>query len=261
MCYSIIIPTFNRSQLIQRSIDSVLLLFSGSNLEYEIIVVDDASVDNTKELIDEEYSEQIKSGILHYHYLKKNVGVTAAKNFGALSAKFERLIFLDSDDELINDLNALESECEMLDKYGLVFFRCVSFENGHLIGQPFEYGVLLNSKDYMDLRPFPECLPVIHQKVFEKISYSSELRGFEGILYMQHLFEGGLIYLSPKILRRYRQFGTDTISSSAKSKDRLAQLAKGSKALASLALNHRQFRFFVKYFCRFVYYSVRGFVS
>lgn len=258
--FSVIIPTYNRSYLLRNAVDSALKFFRHADCLYEIVIVDDCSTDDTHAVIFQNYEYELSCGLVNYYTLAENLGVTGAKNFGFANAKYDFLIFLDSDDELVGRFADMKEDCVQIKNNGIGFFRCSSLETNRLIGPSFVSAKLIGKKDYYNINPFPECLPVIHRKIFEKISYSTELRGFEGILYMRHLFEGGLIYLSPKILRRYRQLGSDTISSSAKSKDRLAQLAKGSKAMASLALNHRQFRFFVKYFCRFVYYKVRSFL-
>lgn len=89
--FSVIIPTYNRSATLGRAIQSVL----GQTLPaWEIIVVDDGSSDDTREML-EAFPQVI------YHY-QANAGVCAARNKGAEIATGNWLIFLDSDDELIN---------------------------------------------------------------------------------------------------------------------------------------------------------------
>jgi len=88
MKISVIIPTYNRYELLKRAIQSIL------NQTYsvdEIIVVDDGSTDNTKD-IQNDFPEII------YIY-QKNSGVSAARNIGIQRAKNEWIAFLDSDDE------------------------------------------------------------------------------------------------------------------------------------------------------------------
>jgi glycosyltransferase involved in cell wall biosynthesis len=88
--FSIIIPSYNRSFIITRAIDSVLSqLFS----DFELIIIDDGSTDNTK-LILQDYSNDIR---IKYIY-QNNAGVCAARNTGAKAASSNFLIFLDSDD-------------------------------------------------------------------------------------------------------------------------------------------------------------------
>ena len=89
MKVSVIIPTYNRSSVLSRAIDSVL---RQSDRDFELIVVDDGSTDNTKNLI-EQYSDQIT-----YIY-QDNEGVSAARNLGLKHATGEWVAFLDSDDE------------------------------------------------------------------------------------------------------------------------------------------------------------------
>jgi glycosyltransferase involved in cell wall biosynthesis len=90
--FSIIIPTFNRAATIKRTLDSVYLQ---SIDDTEVIVVDDGSTDNTKDIL----AEYIQLKGLKY-YLQSNQGVSAARNYGAANANGEYLIFLDSDDTI-----------------------------------------------------------------------------------------------------------------------------------------------------------------
>ncbi|SDS79327.1 Glycosyltransferase involved in cell wall bisynthesis [Gillisia sp. Hel1_33_143] len=93
---SIIIPTFNRSNTIRRAIESVL---NQTSSIWELIIVDDGSIDNTREVIE----SYIRNPKVSYFY-QKNKGTSAARNFGALQAKGEFLIFLDSDDFVFSEL-------------------------------------------------------------------------------------------------------------------------------------------------------------
>lgn len=90
---SVIIPVYNRSQVVGRAIESVL---SQSYKNFELIIVDDASSDETVEVLRkfENKYPQIKL-ILK----EKNEGVSAARNTAARLAIGEWLAFLDSDDE------------------------------------------------------------------------------------------------------------------------------------------------------------------
>lgn len=87
---SVIIPTYNRADLVGRAIQSVL---DQTYKDFELIVVDDASEDNTKEVVNDFDDSRIKF-IRH----KKNRGGSAARNTGAENANGEYLAFLDSDD-------------------------------------------------------------------------------------------------------------------------------------------------------------------
>ena len=94
---STIIPTYNRAQLITRAINSVLPQMEP---EDELIVVDDGSTDNTREIV-AKYGDRVK-------YIKtKNGGCGAARNRGVQEATGPLVAFLDSDDEWMPDHNFL----------------------------------------------------------------------------------------------------------------------------------------------------------
>jgi glycosyltransferase involved in cell wall biosynthesis len=91
MSISIVIPTFNRAKLINRAIQSVLHQTRGN---WELIIADDGSTDNTYEVVARFLSEKVK-------YIRQdNAGANRARNYGASVAKYDYLTFLDSDDEL-----------------------------------------------------------------------------------------------------------------------------------------------------------------
>ncbi len=87
---SVIIPTFNRAGLIAESIQSVLDQ-DIPNCDIEIIVVDDGSTDNTREVV-LGFGSKIK------YICQQNAGAGAARNRGIEEAQNEWLAFLDSDD-------------------------------------------------------------------------------------------------------------------------------------------------------------------
>jgi glycosyltransferase involved in cell wall biosynthesis len=85
---SVIIPTYNRGWVIKEAIDSVL---DQDFSDYELIVVDDGSNDNTREIL-EAYGKAIT--VLQ----QSNRGVSAARNRGIAEAAGRLIAFLDSDD-------------------------------------------------------------------------------------------------------------------------------------------------------------------
>lgn len=87
---SIIIPTFNRETTIIRAVDSVI---NQTYKNIEIIIIDDASKDNTVDLLRSKYSDQI---ILIA--LQKNEGGANCRNIGVKHSNGELICFLDSDD-------------------------------------------------------------------------------------------------------------------------------------------------------------------
>ena len=91
MIFSIVIPTFNRAHLITETVDSVL---AQTYSQFEVIIVDDGSTDNTKQVIGNKYKNDSR---VRYFY-KKNEERGAARNFGLKNAKGQYALFFDSDD-------------------------------------------------------------------------------------------------------------------------------------------------------------------
>ena len=88
--YYYIIPTFNRGNLIRNSIKSVL---NQTYKNLEVIVVDDGSTDNTKDVVDKLEDERIK-----YIKLEENKGGSNARNIGIQNSIGKYISFQDSDD-------------------------------------------------------------------------------------------------------------------------------------------------------------------
>lgn len=86
---AVIIPTFNRSAVLPRALDSVL---AQSIQPEQICVVDDGSTDDTAALIARQYPQLT-------YLAQDNAGVSAARNLGVSKTKARWLAFLDSDDE------------------------------------------------------------------------------------------------------------------------------------------------------------------
>lgn len=87
--FSIVIPAYNAAQTIEATLASC---FMQSYQDYEIIVVDDASTDNTREVL-EAHSDRIQ-----YLRLPENKGSSAARNLGMANATGDYYAFLDADD-------------------------------------------------------------------------------------------------------------------------------------------------------------------
>lgn len=92
---SVIIPTYNRSKLLKRAIESVV---KQSFTDFEIIIIDDCSEDDTQDFV-----KSIHDQRLVYFRHSKNRGGSAARNTGIKRAKGKYITFLDDDDEYTDD--------------------------------------------------------------------------------------------------------------------------------------------------------------
>ena len=85
---SVIIPTYNRGWILREAVDSVL---AQEYTDYELIVVDDGSTDDTREILDS-YGQDL------FVFQQPNKGVSAARNRGLAESRAQLVAFLDSDD-------------------------------------------------------------------------------------------------------------------------------------------------------------------
>ena len=122
---SVIIPTYNRADLLGEAVASVI---AQTYKDYEIIIVDDGSTDNTKEVASH-FPPEIR------YVQKTNGGAASARNKGIELARGEYLCFVDSDDALLE--NALETNVNFLDSHpdvGLCYGQvCKMDEDGRLL--------------------------------------------------------------------------------------------------------------------------------
>ena len=91
--FSIVIPTYNRARLLPRALDSVL---AQTFDDFELLVVDDASTDDTAAV-----AASYEDPRISYLRLEENGGVANARNAGIASARGTFVCFLDDDDEYL----------------------------------------------------------------------------------------------------------------------------------------------------------------
>lgn len=101
---SVIIPTFNKAQFIEEAVESVL---GQSYRNLEIIVVDDGSTDNTRDVL-KKYQNNIA------YVSQNNNGPSSARNYGIRTARADHIAFLDSDDVWFPE--KLEAQMEVMSR-------------------------------------------------------------------------------------------------------------------------------------------------
>ena len=124
---SVILPTYNRARLVSRSINSVL---KQTYNNFELIIIDDGSTDNTKQIINSFNDNRIV-------YLKHNHNkhASAARNTGIAKSKGELIAFLDDDDQWLP--KKLEKQISIIQKLppkvGLIYCWMDYYNNEKLI--------------------------------------------------------------------------------------------------------------------------------
>ncbi len=152
MDLSIIIVSYNTSQITRECIESVIFSLENSKLRYEIVVVDNDSSDDSAEqlkLIKTKYKQ------LQLHENDKNVGFGRANNLGVKKSKGEYILLLNSDTVVLND--AVEK----------LFEFAKSNPQAHFVG-----GKLLNADRtaQSSVAPF-YSIPVVFAALFLKGDY------------------------------------------------------------------------------------------
>ena len=107
--FSIIIPMYNVERYIKICVDSIL---AQTFQDFEVIIIDDASTDNSYKLCKKLYGNNKKIRLIKQ---EKNAGSGAARNIGIKNARGEYIWFVDSDDAILPDalqkiFNAVQSD-------------------------------------------------------------------------------------------------------------------------------------------------------
>ncbi len=200
---SVIIPTYNRAATIGRTIDSILQ--QGYD-NFEIIVVEDGSNDDTVSLLKQYTDPRLK---IVYH--KVNKGVTAAKNTGLNNIRGEWFTILDSDDEIIP--TALEDMMSIpLEKDGTinaVTCNCIDTSTNELSGKG------LDADQYIDLNTLinictGEFWGITKTELLLDDRFNERLGGYESTLWMK-INERAKRFYVHKGLRIYHTEGDDRI--------------------------------------------------
>lgn len=122
--FSIIIPTYNRAHLILNTLNSIK---NQKFSDFELIIIDDGSTDNTKEIVENYISE---SGMQNCHYFYKTNGERgAARNYGITKATGQWITFLDSDDVFYSNHLNIASEFISKNNEISLFHSAYEFRN------------------------------------------------------------------------------------------------------------------------------------
>ncbi len=126
---SVVIPVYNGEKYIKSALDSVL---DQTFQDFEIIIVNDASTDNTEKVIFDNFKPLIEEGRIKYLKNEENKGRNITGNIGAEKAEGKYLFFLDADD--LWKKNHIEAILPELKSADIIFSRPRTFidENGNI---------------------------------------------------------------------------------------------------------------------------------
>jgi len=217
--FSIIIPTYNRGYIINQAIESVL---NQSFKNWELIIVDDGSTDNTQEIV-EQYLKKVNGDKIFYFKFNQNKGVNVARNFGISKAKGKYILPLDSDNQFLENSFQLIFNVLNRKEYPLSFFQIRTF-SGKEISKPIEGFV--NSKDYICEVYKGEYFPVVQRDIILRFPFEESINGGESIAWKRIVKQlGGVYFYSYKVLL-YNDLLEDRLSIKRKNFKRLANVFK-----------------------------------
>ncbi len=125
--FSIIIPTYNRAHIIRRPIESII---AQTFIDWELIIVDDGSTDETRSIVDSYSDSRIK------YIWQENQERSSARNHGIKLAKGEWICFQDSDDEYLPEhLQVLNEGIQTHPEYKVFRTGLFIFDDGKYIGK------------------------------------------------------------------------------------------------------------------------------
>lgn len=157
---SVIIPTYNNEKTIIKTLDS---LEKQSFRDFEVIIVNDGSSDNSEKVI----NEYIKNKENFKQIYKKNSGVSETRNYGLEIATGRYITFIDSDDYIENDyFENFVNDCETNDLivYGYVQISQTKKEKIFLEKDCS----LLNKKEIYELLSQKNMFNIVWNKFFKK---------------------------------------------------------------------------------------------
>lgn len=205
MKVSIIIPNYNQGHLIEKAIQSAHS--QKHNDDFEVIVVDDASTDDSVQKIEKFIKEH---GKVSSQFIKRetNGGLPAARNSGLKVAKYDTIAFLDSDD--IYYPEKITKSTKVLERFanvGVVYtdYDVLDMQNGGTTKREF--------KNAFDLRLFQQqCIistnSVVRKDIFDKVGlYNEKYRTTEDYELWFRVLKHFFAYHIPESLFCYRLHG------------------------------------------------------
>jgi len=143
MKFSIIVPVYNVEKYLEKCLNSLL---TQSYKNFEVIVVNDGSPDNSEKII----NEFVKKDKRVRYFKKENGGLSNARNYGVTKAKGDYLVFVDSDDFIDENLLEVIND-NIIDNLDIIRFQVRTIndaaeEDAH--EQPFEN---LNNVDAFEI--------------------------------------------------------------------------------------------------------------
>ena len=177
MFFSIIIPSYNRAKFLQSTINSVQ---KQTFTDWECIVVDDGSTDNTQEVVEKITKEDVR---VKYIY-QENAERGAARNNGAANANGEYFCFLDSDDSFLE--NHLQTLYDAIQKHfpkkALFFTNAYNLlSSGEMVDRYCPDIKNYDNYEYILNYTFNPARACLHRDIFDDFQFNPDIPGLEDL--------------------------------------------------------------------------------
>jgi len=208
MIFSVIIPSYNSCKSIIRALESVV---NQKLKDFEIIIVDDGSIDDTKNVIDNYFKN--KKNIRYKYIYQDNKGPSSARNNAVKNASGKYLAFLDADDAW--HIDKLQIQYDMIQKLDIKFisssYTIDDFKDiTEITIRKFKF------KDFLISNKTSTPCTVIARSLFEEVggfdeglSYSEDYN-----LWLKVSLKEALIFIQQPLVKLYKKpYGESGLSS------------------------------------------------
>lgn len=201
---SIVMPSYNTGRYIAESIKSVL---AQTYKNWELLIVDDCSTDNTDEIVAEFHDERIK-----YFKNKKNSGASVSRNLALRKAEGKWIAFLDSDDLWYSE--KLEKQIAFMVE-NKCYFSYTTYEEIDVEGNPT--GVMVTGPKKITKRKmfhycWPGCLTVMYDAEKVGLIQIANIKKNNDYAMWLKVCRKADCYLVNEILAQYRRGRAGSIS-------------------------------------------------
>ena len=206
MFFSIIIPTYNRADLLPETIRSVQ---NQTFMDWECIVVDDGSTDNTRQIVE----EIIKSDSRIKYIYQENAERSAARNNGIRNSSGDYICFLDSDDHFLNNhLQELKNVIETKENKTCMIVNEMQIVDENRIEKSNLPELTQNLIEYLYVNPLTPSRVCIHSKILEKEKFDEDIVIVEDRILWMRIAKNYPVFLSKHIGVNYMLHGSNSVN-------------------------------------------------
>lgn len=197
---SVVMPIYNKSRYLGKSVESVL---NQTYKNIELIMVDDASTDNSLEIARSYEKRDSRVSVIA---CEANQGVAKARNLGIAASKGEYIALLDSDDEWLEE--KLEKQLSLIEsRQAQIAYCSYDFidENSSMIRKPFVVPVETNYKEMLVSSVISCSTALVDASLLKAHPFRSDFYHEDFALWMELLALPVKTAGDPQVLAHYRQ--------------------------------------------------------